>query len=385
MYMGCCCSRWVVAQLEVDGEDVIGRVRGLDLLLAALVCIAEPLGYLTTSDTQQQQQRQGCVLDLQQLQELGLGSWCWWCMRAVMLQQHVLSGRSNTLHGSLKQLVQHTLSWADALPAAAAAAATAAGGSTGSSDGSSTGSSPEVQAQVLAAVAHLEVALIQQGLGKVTDSQQQLEAAAAALGVKVELTGALGVRTRHQIDPKAQLIAGISRPGQPAAAGSSGSSGSSMAAVAGLQGFDVAALGFEEVGLTKELEGMEDDSAVYLAPRLVNSTQPGSSGAAADANAAGGESSPAAATTASSTAATNGVAHTPTEQTNGAAGGHAQQPERLGPLVQALMLGWAAQIRKGTSQDELQLWQMAPFVEAVLQQQHTHYMLYATARLLKCR
>jgi hypothetical protein len=49
------------------------------------------------------------------------------------------------------------------------------------------------------------------------------------------------------------------------------------------------------------------------------------------------------------------------------------------------MLGWAAQIRKGTSQDELQLWQMAPFVEAVLQQQHTHYMLHATARLLKCR
>jgi hypothetical protein len=54
-------------------------------------------------------------------------------------------------------------------------------------------------------------------------------------------------------------------------------------------------------------------------------------------------------------------------------------------MLQALLLGWAAQIKKGTSQDELQQWQMAPFVEAVLQQQSTQYMLHATARLLKCR
>jgi hypothetical protein len=205
-------------------------------------------------------------------------------------------------------------------------------------------------------LAHLEVALVQQSIGVVADAEQHLEAAAAALGVEVELTGALGVRTRHQIDPKAQLVAAV----KTAAAGSNGSS---VAAAAGLEGLDVAALGFEEVGLTKELEGMEDDSAVYLAPRLVDQT--GTAAAAAEALPACIDSS--------------------ASQPAAAAQDAQQQQQGLSPLLQALLLGWASQIKKGTSQDELQQWQMAPFVEAVLQQQHTQYMLHATARLLKCR
>jgi hypothetical protein len=351
-----------VAQLEVDGEDVVGRVRGLDLLLAALLCIAEPLGYHTTTDTQRQRQQQQSVLDQAKLQQLQLGSWCWWCLRAVMLQQHVLSGRSITLHTSLKQLVQDTLAWADALPAAAAAAA----GSNGSSAGqqqpaAATGAA--VQAQVLSAAAHLEAALVQQSIGVVMDAQQQLEAAAAALDVTVELTGALGLRTKHQIDPKAQMVAAVR-------AAAAGSTGSSAAAVPGLEGFDVAALGFEEIGLTKELEGMIDESAVYLAPRLVQ--QPGTAAAAAGGSVAIAE-----------TAKANGVSSSSGEAQT--AGADVQQQQQLSPMLQALLLGWAAQIKKGTSQDELQQWQMAPFVEAVLQQQQTQYLLHATARLLKCR
>lgn len=371
-----------MSQLEVDGEDVVGRVRGLDLLLAALLCVAEPLGFDTTTDRQQQQQESvgaAAVLDKAGLQQLQCGSWSWWCLRSVMLQQQVLAGRSITLQTSLKQLIQDTLAWAGALPAAAAAAA--ANGPAGSNGSSASQQQQQteqvtdgaVKAQVLLATAHLEVALVQQVFGVVTDAQQHLEAAAAALDVTVELTGALGLRTKHQIDPKAQLIAAV----KAAAAGGS-SRGSSAAAVAGLQGLGVAALGFEEVGLTKELEGMMDESAVYLAPRLVE--QPGSSSTAVAAEAA---PPPAAA----AAAGASGTA-TPSSGNNGekpAGASPQQQQQQLSPLLQALLLGWAAQIKKGTSQDELQQWQMAPFVEAVLQQQHTQYMLHATARLLKCR
>jgi hypothetical protein len=383
-----------VSQLEVDGEDVVGRIRGLDLLLAALLCVAEPLGFNTTTDRQQQQQQQqekesagAAVLDKAALQQLQCGSWSWWCMRAVMLQQQVLSGRSITLQTSLKQLIQDTLAWAGALPAAATAANGLAGskGSSASQQQQAEQATTDgaVKAQVLLATAHLEVALMQQVFGVVTDAQQQLEAAAAALDVTVELTGALGLRTKHQIDPKAQLIAAV----KAAAAGSS--SGSSAAAVAGLQGFDVAALGFEEVGLTKELEGMMDESAVYLAPRLVEQTGSSSSTAAAAAGAGAPAPPPAAAAAAAAAGAVNVAAASSSssngEKSAGSSPQQQQQQQQLSPLLQALLLGWAAQIKKGTSQDELQQWQMAPFVEAVLQQQHTQYMLHATARLLKCR
>jgi hypothetical protein len=362
-----------VSQLEVDGEDVVGRVRGLDLLLAALLCIAEPMGYLTTTDTQQQQQQQKqqqSVLDQAKLQELQLGSWCWWCLRAVMLQQHVLSGRSITLHTSLKQLVQDTLSWADALPAAAAAA-----GSNGSNAGQqqpvvATGAA--VQAQVLSAVAHIEAALVQQSIGVVTGAQQQLEAAAAALDVTVELTGALGLRTKHQIDPKAQMVAAVR-------AAAAGGNGRNAAALPGLEGFNVAALGFEEIGLTKELEGMIDESAVYLAPRLVQPLGTAAAAAGSGGSDAVAEAAKATGVSISSSSSEAQTAPAIVQQQQ------QQQQQQLSPLLQALLLGWAAQIRKGTSRDELQQWQMAPFVEAVLQQQQTQYMLHATARLLKCR
>ncbi len=39
---------------------------------------------------------------------------------------------------------------------------------------------------------------------------------------------------------------------------------------------------------------------------------------------------------------------------------------------------------QGTSRDELQGWQVAPFAEAVLRQPRSRPLLRATARLLKC-
>jgi hypothetical protein len=352
------CS-WVVSQLEVDGEELLGRVQGLDLLLAALLCITEPLGCHTTSSSQHQQQQQQQQGDdasnstqqqrqqLQQewLQEQKLGSWCWWALRAVMLQQHVLHRKSNTLRSTLQQLVQQTLTWADRQGSAAAAAAAGADGDGAAAAGADVAADATALRAMLPAAAHLECSLVQQHYGQMADAQQQLDEAAAALGVEVQVTGVLGFRTKHQLDPKAQLVASFKDSTAAATTGAA-------------DGVDLAVLGFDEAGLTKELEGMEDASAVYLAPRL-----------AAD-NAIAEE-----AATAAGCAADN----------SSSSGSIEQQQQHMPCMLQALLLGWAAQIKKGTSQDELQQWQMAPFVEAVLQQQCTQYMLHATARLLKCR
>ena len=48
---------------------------------------------------------------------------------------------------------------------------------------------------------------------------------------------------------------------------------------------------------------------------------------------------------------------------------------RYSGLEQALLLAWCTHVQKGTSRDELQAWQMAPYVEAVMAQPKSCFML----------
>ena len=48
---------------------------------------------------------------------------------------------------------------------------------------------------------------------------------------------------------------------------------------------------------------------------------------------------------------------------------------RYSGLEQALLLAWCTHVQKGTSRDELQAWQMAPYVEAVMAQPRSYFML----------
>ena len=48
---------------------------------------------------------------------------------------------------------------------------------------------------------------------------------------------------------------------------------------------------------------------------------------------------------------------------------------RYSGLEQALLLAWCTHVQKGTSRDELQAWQMAPYVEAVMAQPRSCFML----------
>jgi hypothetical protein len=173
---------------------------------------------------------------------------------------------------------------------------------------------------------------------------------------QVSTTGALGLRTKHQVDPKAQLVAVVSSSHHPQSqqqqeAPSSSTSTPTAAAAGGVltcaAGLDqdLSQLHIADVALTQELQGMEDDSAVLPTPQLLDPPAAGSS------SSSGGGASPAQG---------------------------ANRP--LSGLEQALLLGWAGQVRKGTAQDKLQAWEMAPYVEAVLLQQRTQYALQVGGR-----
>lgn len=105
--------------------------------------------------------------------------------------------------------------------------------------------------------------------------------------------GAMGVRTAHQVDPKAQLVVSTSYSAQD----SGYTSGEDSAAL------DSMSLGAQAE--SSELKGLTTDSDVLSAPKMEGS------------------------------------------------GGAAERP--LGGLEQAVLLGWAQQIKKGTSADELQV------------------------------
>lgn len=327
----------------------------LDLLLAALICLAQPLGETTTGlATKRSRCPARCggggsvaadsagdndmVLDASRLAALHLGSWPWWAARAVMLQQRVLHGRSDTLRAALMEhLLPAAAAWAStAAPAAGAGAAAA-----------------------LRSAMHLESSLVAQQFGRVADAEAALHAAADALGVCVEVSGALGFRTKHQADAKPQLVASVRSTGSLGGPSSWSDAGT-----------DVRQLGFERPDLTRELQGMRDESAVYMAPRL-----------AAEATSDAHNSSGAETATPGDARSCSDSGCSPSMDGPGSTASGVLLP----CAQQALLLGWASQIRRGGAEDELQQWQMAPYVEAVLTQRRGAYMLAATARLLKVR
>lgn len=53
-------------------------------------------------------------------------------------------------------------------------------------------------------------------------------------------------------------------------------------------------------------------------------------------------------------------------------------------LEQSLLLAQAVLVKKGTAHDELQEWEMAPYVEAVLTQANSHFMLQVCVCVRGC-
>ena len=120
----------------------------------------------------------------------------------------------------------------------------------------------------------------------------------------------MGMRTVHQVDPKAQLVVSTSHTAQD----DCHASGEDSAAL------DAMSLGSQAE--SPELKGLTTESDVLSAPRLVDES-----------------------------------------------GAVVERP--LGGLEQAVLLGWAQQVKKGTSADELQVWELCnPSLPALVRSPH---------------
>ncbi|BDA46600.1 Tetratricopeptide repeat protein 27 [Coccomyxa sp. Obi] len=333
-------DRWAVAQLSASGEDVVGRVRVPQYLLLASTLLVHPLDLQsskeegepsTTSEAGgaanghpagREAARNGHSTRQHSAAAERPLPWLWWAARVLAVQQRVLSGPAASLQYGLEQLMPQVIDGLAArrLPVELHAAASR-----------------------LRAAAHLEAAAQGHDVGRIADAQAHLESAGRLMGIDVEVTGALGVRTVHQRDAKAQLVVKTYEAPSDESAAESGDesdwldAAAAGAAAGGESGASDAQHSAAQSARKMELEGISGDSEVLPVPRFIN------------------------------------------------AEGDEESSASLESAAQALLLGHAQAVARGNAADELRAWRMAPFIDAVLRQPRSRPLLRASARLLRAR
>ncbi|XP_039114038.1 tetratricopeptide repeat protein 27 homolog isoform X1 [Dioscorea cayenensis subsp. rotundata] len=122
---------------------------------------------------------------------IGCRTTSWWLCRLTLLQQRILDELSSSLYGLLKIFRDETLLHF--------------GKSENIMDYWGSMSCIE-EASMITSMAYLEAAILEYKFGRVDNSRSYLDSAEKACGLHLFLTGALGFRTAHQVDAKAQMI-----------------------------------------------------------------------------------------------------------------------------------------------------------------------------------
>ncbi|KAG5046051.1 hypothetical protein JHK86_015457 [Glycine max] len=161
-------DNWARNQFMSAGSDLLGKFSNLQYLVLAKMLLMR-------------------MKDL----SVEIGSLSWWLARVLLLQQRVLDERSSSLSDLLhvymgKALQQFSTSklvrsyWEDDLR-----------------DGESS---------AIVSVLHLEAGIMEYLYGRVDSCRMHFESAEMAAGLQLSVTGALGFRTVHQAEPKAQMV-----------------------------------------------------------------------------------------------------------------------------------------------------------------------------------
>ncbi|GAX73776.1 hypothetical protein CEUSTIGMA_g1227.t1 [Chlamydomonas eustigma] len=356
---------WAASELQLDGEETVGRCSCYQHLLLAEALLLAPLlrqqvdggedSYVaegaghgssqgdssqhdllppesscslpaslaqSTAATGRRPHGKATILEFHNVflthTKASVPTWLWWSLRATVLHQHILAGRSTTLLARSRLLLSQLEPWI-----------------INESSWDSLGSGLQDRTSMQAALS-MEIALLHYHFGYTEQAKKMLEVAGGKLGIEVALSGSMGKRTVHQVDAKAQLVVKAARSRAFSDEEWNGYKGV-RCSLLGLDGSRSTDLASGEGGPSrKETVGLEEEPDVYMAPVLV-----------------------------------------------------AEDGEAINPaysvLEQTLLLAWCTHVKKGTSKDELQAWEMAPYVDAVMSQSKSHFMLQAAARLQKVR
>ncbi|KAE8661257.1 calcium-dependent protein kinase SK5-like [Hibiscus syriacus] len=275
-------ENWARIQLMAAGSDLLGKFSYLQYLVFAKMLL------LRTRDL---------LFEASVMSTFEIKSISWWLFRALLIHQRILDERSSSLFdllqvfkgensdnfGSLEKVTSY---WGDQLQ--------------------------NGEASTIVSIVHLEAGVLEYIFGRLDPCRLDFESAELAAGLQLSVTGILGLRTVHQVEPKAQMIL---------VANTDSESGS----------------GAINTSITPESQltspNVSEASDIFMTPKLVE----------------------------------NGIDFGKNE-----CGGVAST---LTAVQQAVILARCLLIEKGSPHGEMQGWDMAPYIEAIDSQKSSFFIV----------
>lgn len=167
---------WARNQIMASGSDLLGKLCNIQYLVFAKTLLTRIKDLLS----------EGRISSMD-----GTRSISWWLARILLVQQRIVDERSSSLFDLLHVYTSESLSnfgtwekvtsyWGPHLE--------------------------EEEASTIVSMLYLEAGLMEHYYGRVNPSRQHFESAEAASGLQLSVTGSLGFRTVHQVEPKAQRL-----------------------------------------------------------------------------------------------------------------------------------------------------------------------------------
>jgi len=323
---------WVLGEIQADGEDLVcGRVAALDLLLLARLVLWEPLKATydqsdsntpsTPSTPSTSTQRNG-----NQSNPLAVAfpSYWWWSHRTLQTHQRTLAANSMTLKQGISLCREKVLSLVRGWTS-----------SSSSSSPLSASCSPRLRA-IATCSALQEAAHSYYVYGEDEKGRPLFPEAEQAIGLQYELTGLKCKKTIYQVDPTTTMVVRVT---QAAGAHASGPMALDRISARTRPADVLGALPPGIVDLERGTHGLSGDTDIHYLPVL----EPEVDGMGCLASAS------------------------------------LLTPE------QSLLLSWTVHFRWGRADEQLNTAEIQPFVEAVLSQSESHFLVRATAELQAAR
>ncbi|XP_065622455.1 uncharacterized protein LOC112036046 isoform X1 [Quercus suber] len=297
-------ENWACNQLMAAGSDLLGKFSNLQYLVFAKMLLTRTRDLLfgeSVSST------------------YGISSISWWLARFIFLQQRILDERSSSLFDLLHVYVGETLHHFDTLE------------NVMSYFGSSLHNE---DALAIISMVHLEAGIMEYNYGRVDSCRQHFESAEVAAGLQLSVTGILGFRTVHQVQPKAQSVLVTNTS-------SSNYVSNCPLESSGIQAHK-SSVGEDNLHLNQP-----ETSDILMTPKLLVDNDEGSR--------------------------LQGIQN----------GGPATAPLR--GIQQAVILARCLLIEKSIPHGEMQGWDMAPYIEAIDSQQLSYFIIKCFCDILRIR
>ncbi|GBG74831.1 hypothetical protein CBR_g19343 [Chara braunii] len=353
-------DKWARKELMMDGADLLGKIRLPQYLLLARALLLQE-EHTTTGLTA------GVGGSVSEGTGAGKRRFCgpyttsWWIARTLMMHQRVLTDSSPSLVTPMTSAMKQTL--------------VLFGGE--DQEGEARASQwwscccSAREKKVIRVAALVEAGLMENAYGRVDPARSWFVKAAMACGIDISITGALGFRTRHQVDPKAQMVlktrslainsGGECRNSAPISDDDEDSEietdhGQGIPEEESKNGREMGGgetstkvQGHDKEGYGEGMYAEYGSSDVLKAPVLVEQGENG---------------------------------NRPAEVLSEKKG---RELTQLRSIEQVVVLAKCVEVRKNSPSDELRNWQMAPYIEALESQRKTTFTVKAACSLLRSR